>query len=411
MSKVGRLTNAVLEGSMQNAYEAGFAKAIERVSSGLFSDDDFADLQEKCWEEWGLLGISGYDPRENKDSGKTSSRGPGRPPATPSPKKPEEGPHLAEKEYDPEFCRARFWNAGDGGQCWRKPCDGDDHCKGCGVKRDNPEKNYWGCFDEPHGSDSEHKSNGGSHPWKILEAGRAEKKDSAKKENKLKEKKMAKEKKEAEKAEKKKAEKEEKEAKKKAEKEEKDAKKKEEKEEKDEKKKAEEAEKKAEEEKEEAEKEEKEEAEKEEKDAKKKEEKEEKEAEAEKEEEKEEAEKEEKDAEKKEEKEEKEAEAEKEEAEAAPIAEQVALLSEEEEGEMADIVEEDTESLSGDENDYKEEKPLDVFEAVSVDLGDGEDYELKWNKQTNELLDPDDDDKMGMMILKGDEWVPEIDSD
>ena len=348
---------------MQNAYEAGFAKAIERVSSGLFAGDDFADLQEKCWEEWGLLGISGYDPRENKDSGKTSSRGPGRPPATPSPKKPEEGPHLAEKEYDPEFCRARFWNAGDGGQCWRKPCDGDDHCKGCGDRRDNPEKNYWGCFDEPLGSDSEHKSNGGSHPWKILEAGRAEKKDSAKKENKLKEKKMAKEKKEAEKAEKKKAEKEEKDAKKKAEKEEKDAKKKEEKEEKDAKKKAEEAEKKAEKAEKKAEKEE---------------------AEAE-----------------KEEAAEKEKEAGKEEAEKEEENGDDGWVNDTEE--LSDG-EEDTESLSGDENDYKDEKPLDVFEAVVV-----EGYDLKWNKQTNELIDPDDDLKMGMMILKGDEWVPEID--
>ena len=348
---------------MQNAYEAGFAKAIERVSSGLFSGDDFADLQEKCWEEWGLLGISGYDPRENKDSGKTSSRGPGRPPAIPSPKKPEEGPHLAEKEYDPEFCRARFWNAGHGGQCWRKPCDGDDHCKGCVGRRDNLEKDYWGCFDEPPGSEGEHTKSGNPHKWKILEAGRAEKKDSAKKENKLKEKKMAKEKKEAEKAEKKKAEKEEKEAKKKAEKEEKDAKKKEEKEEKDAKKKAEEAEKKAEEEKEEAEKAE---------------------------------------AEKEEAGEEKE-EAEKEEAEKEEENGDDGWVNDTEE--LSDG-EEDTESLSGDENDYKDEKPLDVFEAVVV-----EGYDLKWNKQTNELIDPDDDQKMGMMILKGDEWVPEIDSD
>ena len=93
---------------------------------------------------------------------------------TPSPKKPEEGPHLAEKPYDPELCRARFWNAGHGGQCWRKPCDGDDHCKGCVGRRDNLEKDYWGCFDEPLGSDSEHikgeRSWGGAkcHKWKNI---------------------------------------------------------------------------------------------------------------------------------------------------------------------------------------------------------------------------------------------------
>jgi hypothetical protein len=93
----------------------------------------------------------------------------------PSPKKPEEGPHLAEKPYDPELCRARFWNAGHGGQCWRRALwDGDDHCTRCGDRRDNLEKDYWGCFDEPLGSDSEHikaeRSWGGAkcHKWKNI---------------------------------------------------------------------------------------------------------------------------------------------------------------------------------------------------------------------------------------------------
>jgi hypothetical protein len=344
--KVGRLSNDVLEGAMTNAYEAGFAKAIQCLSAPIHPLN-LDELQQKCWEEWGQFGVTDYDPRDNKED-KTSSRGPGRPPATPSPKKPEEDPNLAEKPYDPEFCRARFWNAGDGGQCWRHPCDGDDHCKGCGERRDNPDKNYWGCFDEPLGSDAEHKGNGDAHPWKILEAGRAEKKLSDKKEktqNKLKEKKAAKEKAAAEKAVLKAAKAEE-EAKKKAVKAEEEAKKKAAKAEEEAKKKAAEKEKVAA-------------------------------AEA---------------------------------AEAEKKAQQLEQEDDRAEDEEPNAEDEDPNAedvpLSGDENDYKEDEPLIVFVDYSHDG-----FDLKWNKQTNELLDPDDDEVMGMMVLKGEEWVPEIKGD
>ena len=110
------------------------------------------------------------EPKEPKKP-KEPKASPKRSPPKKSPKKPEEGPHLAEKQYDPDFCRARFWNGGHGGQCWRELSDRcDDHCKACGNRRDDPNKDYWGCFDEPVGSDSEHKKNGKPHAWKALKA-------------------------------------------------------------------------------------------------------------------------------------------------------------------------------------------------------------------------------------------------
>ena len=64
---------------------------------------------------------------------------------------------------------------------------------------------------------------------------------------------------------------------------------------------------------------------------------------------------------------------------------------------------EDTQSLDGDDNDYKDEEPKEIFEEYEYDG-----FKLKWNKETNVLLDPDDDEVMGKMIEKDGEWVPEI---
>ena len=58
---------------------------------------------------------------------------------------------------------------------------------------------------------------------------------------------------------------------------------------------------------------------------------------------------------------------------------------------------ESTQSLDDDENDYKEEKPDENFIEHIVDG-----VPLKWNKLTNDLLDPDDDMVMGKMELKED---------
>jgi len=321
MAKVGRLTKEVLGDSMMNAYEAGFAKALQVLSEDL--DQDYAktleDVQKKCWEEWGKSGIMDYDPRETKELVKTSSRGRGRPAGSKSPPKPEEGEHLCRLAYNPEKCRARFWNKGYGGQCWRDPLDGDDLCKGCAGRRDDDDKDFWGYYDEPLGSDAEHTKSGKPHAWKVLQEERAAKKESDKKEKQAAKKKALKEKAAAKKA-------------------------------------VAEAERAA-------------------------------------------------------------AEAERvaAEAEAAAAAAAAAAAEEaekaakdaENEAEAAEeAVEdaEDTQSLGGDDNEYKDEEPQQIFEEYEYDG-----FKLKWNKETNELLDPDDDDVMGKMTLKDGEWVPEID--
>lgn len=336
MAKVGRLTKEVLGDSMMNAYEAGFAKALEVLSADL--DQDYSktleDVKKKCWEEWGKFGILDYDPRETKELVKTSSRGRGRPVGSKSPPKPEEGEHLAELPCNPEKCRARFWNKGYGGQCWRDPMNGDDLCKGCAARRDNDDKDFWGYFDEPLGSDSEHKKSGGSHPWKVLQKERAAKKESDKKEKQVAKKKALKEKAAAKKvaaeAERAAAEAE---------------------------RVAAEAEAAAAAAAEEAEKA----------------------AAAE--------------------------EAEKAAKDAANEAEKAAKDSENEAEEAVGVApDEDTQSLGGDDNEYKDEEPKQIFEEYEYDG-----FKLKWNKETNQLLDPDDDDVMGKMTLKDGEWVPEID--
>lgn len=310
---------------MMNAYEAGFAKALEVLSGD--HDQDYTktleDVQKKCWEEWGQFGIMDYDPRESKELVKTSSRGRGRPAGSKSPPKPEEGEHLASLPYDPEKCRSRFWNKGYGGQCWRDPLSGDDLCKGCASRRDNDEKDFWGYYDEPLGSDAEHTKSGKPHAWKTLQAERVAKKESDKKEKQAAKKKSLKEKAAAKRA-------------------------------------AAEAEKAAAEEKASAEAE-------------------------------------------------NVAAVAAEEAEnvAAAAAEAAAVAAEEAEDAAKEAEDaEDTQSLGGDDNEYKVEEPKQIFEMIKEDG-----FELKWNKETNELLDPDDDEVMGKMIQKDGEWVPEIKTD
>jgi len=301
-SKVGRLTKDVLDGSMMNAYEAGFAKALECLMPDL--DDtrmDLDQLKEKCWEEWGQFGVTGYDPRDNKDAKVSPSRGRGRPPATPSPKNPPDSPELSEMPFNVECCSGRKWmSKGDarglGRQCVKDRVEGEDLCVDCLSRRDDMSKDFWGYYDKPLGDESEHTKDGARgnrHAWKDLKDQRAAEKDSEKEEDvkkkleKMKEKKKEQEQKKKEKKEKKKKEKEEKEEEKKKEKEE-----------------------------------------------------------------------------KKKEKEEK---------------------KEEEK-------DEETLSLDEDENDYEEEKPDENFVEHIVDG-----VPLKWNKLTNDLLDPDDDMIMGKM--------------
>ena len=340
---------------MMNAYEAGFAKAVQCLKSETMSDpendeettgeiDTLEEMRKKCWEEWGQFGIKDYDPRDDKEAKDSPSRGRGRPPATPSPKNPPDSPDLAEAPFNVECCRGRKWmSKGDarglGRQCVKVKVDGGDLCVDCLVRRDDMSKDFWGYYDEPLGSDCEHTKDGkrgNRHAWKELKDQRAAEKDSEKdekKKKKLEEMKEKKEKKEKEMKEKKEEKKE------KDKKEKKEKKKKEKKEKKVEKEGGEEKE-------------------------------------------------------KKEEKEEKDEE------------NQVEIVQgENAEGNKYEVEihhhsprdDESTQSLDDDENDYKEEKPDENFIEHIVDG-----VPLKWNKLTNDLLDPDDDMVMGKMELKED---------
>lgn len=308
-----------------NAYEAGFARAITCLKGDLVLGEQDVEkfleaLQGKCWEEWGESGIGDYDPRESKLA-KTSSRGRGRPPSTPSPKNPPDSPELAELGFNPECCRGRKWMSknganGLGRQCVKVKVDGEDLCVDCLSRRDDMGKDFWGYYDEPLGSELEHTKDGrhgNRHPWKSLKEKRADEKDSDKKEKKKKKledmaaKKAARDK------------------------------------EKEEKKKAKEAAKEAA-----------------------------------------------KDAEKKKKK-----------KVEKPVGEDVDPV-----GEVVED-EDNTQSLDEDDNDYKEEKPDKDFEEYIVDG-----VPLKWNKVTNDLLDPDDDMVMGKMELNDDgEFAPVINED
>ena len=286
MSKVGALTKRVHVESMKNAYEAGFSKALECLTGEeTLTAEVLEELKVKCWEEWGLSSAGDYDPRENKTVlEKTSSGRRGRPMGSSkkdSPKQPEKGEHLSLLPYDPEKCRARSYNLGWGAQCWRYPVDGEDVCASCLDRRDNPDRDFWGFYDENLGSEMEHSKSGKPHAWKILKQERAEKKESEKelKKNKLAMKKVTRE-------------------------------------------------------------------------------------------------------------------------------EEIARKKAEEE-ENCEIVAEDsdqeTQSMDDDNNHYDARDMEDEFEIIDVDG-----FSLKWNKKTNQLLDPDDDDEMGRMVLVDGEWKPEI---
>ena len=157
----GALTSALHYAAMENAYKAGFA-ACAKLGQQVLDDPDLSDVD--LWS---------YDPRPRKEVSD-------RPAKKSTPKKPTDGVELSEKVFDPERCRARYWNQGHGAQCWRLPCDGEDVCKACADRFSDDSKDNWGYYDEPLDDCPPKNSTGKAHPWKKFRAEKAAKKDSEK---------------------------------------------------------------------------------------------------------------------------------------------------------------------------------------------------------------------------------------
>lgn len=197
--------NQVLHDSMRAAFEAGWRKGI--------TDGEDVEL-ERCLEEVDLWAFDARGSAEKKTAKKSSG---GRAPKKGTPPKPDETNEQAKKEYDPQFCKARRWNAGDEGdlpidapghgmQCWYPvEEDTDGFCRKCSEKMADDSKENWGVFSEPLSDSPGHKANGKPHPWAAMKKLKKEKepkkspkkeKKKPKKEKKEKEKKQKKEKKE-----------------------------------------------------------------------------------------------------------------------------------------------------------------------------------------------------------------------
>ena len=260
-----------------------------------------------------------------------------RAPKTPSPKKPTGEPEeLAALPYDKSRCRARKYNKGYPLQCWKIPAEEGGVCHLCSARADDSEQDFWGYYDEPL-EDCCLNAKGKPHAWKSLASARAEKKASDREEKRAAKEKV-------------KAEKEEEKTKKKAMKEAEKAKKKAEQEKK---KRLKELKKKASAEKEVAE------------DVV------------------ENANVEEPKEEKPQEKAEPVIEESKDEEAEGPT---YSPGSPRDEGSSENELDEDTQSIGG--------EPEDIFEEY---VHDG--YTMKWNKVTNDLLDPDDDEVLGKMVF------------
>ena len=134
----------------------------------------------------------------SKDLKSSKKNSPGRAPKKATPKKPDETAELAQKEFNPEFCKARKWNKGDAGelspdeaghgmQCWFLAVDGG-FCEKCAERFGDDTKENWGLFCEPLRESQGQKANGKPHPWKALKNEEKEKSKKEKAEKKAKEK-------------------------------------------------------------------------------------------------------------------------------------------------------------------------------------------------------------------------------
>jgi len=144
--------NELLLGAIRAALEAGWRL---RDSWGDWDEDSMA-LSDVLKD----VDLWSFDVHETKEK-KTAKA---RPAAKKTPPKPELSNDLASAAFDPECCKARFWNqkdegdlspdeAGHGMQCWRSPSV-DGYCMKCLEKKGNPDSrtstsHWFGDFDKP----------------------------------------------------------------------------------------------------------------------------------------------------------------------------------------------------------------------------------------------------------------------
>jgi len=151
--------NEILEKAMKKAFAAGFSASCRRDG-----EDDHMPEPESYWI---------FDERGPEKVKKAPKKA--------SPKKPSPDPGLADLPHDHSKCRARWYNKGHGAQCWRDPTEDGDLCTQCQERLDDDSKDFWGYFDEPL-EDCNLNKDGKPHSWKKLATSRAEKKSSDKEE-------------------------------------------------------------------------------------------------------------------------------------------------------------------------------------------------------------------------------------
>ena len=193
--------NDVLMRGMRAAFEAGWEAGAR------------AEPEKELCDVLDSVDLWSFDLREEKEK-KTAGK---RAEKKVTPKKPELSNDLASAEFNPECCKARFWNqkdagdlspdqAGHGMQCWR-PSSVEGYCMKCLEKKANPDSrtstsHWFGDFDKPlTESPGEKKDGTPLEDWPALRKLKQKKvKAETKPKKEKKEKKVKKEKKEKKKA-------------------------------------------------------------------------------------------------------------------------------------------------------------------------------------------------------------------
>jgi len=202
--------NEIFLAALKRAYEAGFCEGVRLPNFG--EDSDIPEIVRFNMDK---VDFWTFDARVEKEPKlkKTSSA---KKPKKVTPKKPTLSNDLASAEFNPECCRARFWNQKDKGdvpvdqpghgmQCWRAPDPAFEggYCEKCFNLKTEPDQrtsttHWFGDFDKPLcESPGEKKDGTALQDWPAMRKlkPKKEKKTLEKKEKKKKPKKDKKEKK------------------------------------------------------------------------------------------------------------------------------------------------------------------------------------------------------------------------